>query len=320
MRIGMVSDSLSNLGFKEMLSTARQLGITGVEFNTGNWSTAPHLSLRRLVASASAREEFAAEMREAGLEIIALNCNGNQLHPVEGGDHDSVVRDTIRLSGLLGLDKVCLMSGLPAASAEDRNPNWIVSSWPPENRRIVDWQWKERLLPYWRDLVTFGADHGVDTFAVEMHGSQLVYSPRTLTLLREEVGPAVCANLDPSHLMWMGADAIAAVDHLGAAIRHVHGKDTFMNAPVLATATALEHGPLDDVAARSWSHCTIGFGHDGKWWRDFCYRLRLNGYDGWISIEHEDVNMSRMEGLSKAVAVLRDAAMFDPPDYELQRI
>jgi sugar phosphate isomerase/epimerase len=320
MKIGMVSDSLAHLTRREMLRTARAVGIEGIEFNTGNWSTAPHLALHELLESASAREDFAGEVRAAGLEIIGLNCNGNQLHPVDGPEQDGIVRATIRLSGLLGLEKVCLMSGLPAASADDRHPNWIVSSWPPENRRIVEWQWRERLLPYWRELVAFAADHGVSTFAIEMHGSQLVYSPRTLMRLRAEVGPAVCANLDPSHLMWMGADPLAAIDHLGPAIRHVHGKDTFMNRPVLAVASALEDGWRDTLAARSWSFCTIGFGHGQSWWSEFCYRLRLVGYDGWISIEHEDVNMSRVEGLRKGVELLRSAVIREAPDYGLPAV
>jgi sugar phosphate isomerase/epimerase len=320
MKIGMVSDSLAHLKRPEMLKTARAIGIEGIEFNTGNWSSAPHLDLAELLQSTSAREEFAAEVRESGLEIIALNCNGNQLHPVDGVRQDRIVRDTIRLSGLLGLDTVCLMSGLPAAAAEDRHPNWIVSSWPPENGRIVQWQWQARLLPYWKELVTFGADHGVSAFAIEMHGAQLVYSPRTLVRLREAVGPAVCANLDPSHLMWMGADPLASIDHLGPAIRHVHGKDTSLNKPVQATATALEDGSLDDVAARSWSYCTIGIGHDLRWWSNFCYRLRIVGYDGWISIEHEDLTMSRAEGLRKSIDILRSAIIRDAPDHQAQPI
>jgi sugar phosphate isomerase/epimerase len=320
LKIGIVSDSLAQLAFPEMLATAERLGIQGIEFNTGNWSTAPHLSLSTLVKSRAAREEFAGRVKAHHLEIIAFNCNGNALHPQEGPQHDGVVRDTIRLSGLLGLKKVCLMSGLPGAGPGERYPNWIVSSWPPENQRILEWQWQERLLPYWSELVRFGADHGVTTFALEMHGSQLVYSPRTLTRLREAVGPAVCANLDPSHLMWMGADPIASIDHLGAAIQHVHGKDTFLNGPVLAAATLLENGPLDDVRVRSWSHCTLGYGHDAKWWSDFCYRLRMAGYDGWISIEHEDVNLSRMEGIRKAVELLKSVTIHDPPDYAVQAI
>jgi len=39
----------------------------------------------------------------------------------------------------------------------------------------------------------------------------------------------------------------------------------------------------------------LGYGHGDPWWREFCYRFRLNGYDGWLSIEHEDIILSRME-------------------------
>lgn len=320
MKIGLVSDSLAHLPLGEMLATAARLGVQGIEFNTGNWSTAPHLSLATLVSNQAARDDFAGEVARHGLEIIAFNCNGNQLHPVEGAEHDQIVRDTVKLAGLMGFDKIVLMSGLPGGGEQERCPNWIVSSWPPENERILAWQWEERLFPYWRELVRFGADHGVTRFAIEMHGNQLVYSPRTLLALRHAIGPEICANLDPSHLMWMGADPIAAIDHLGPAIQHVHGKDTLLNTPVQATASLLENGPLDNVSRRSWSHCTLGYGHDLKWWQDFCYRLRMAGYDGWLSIEHEDVNLSREEGVRKAISLLQQAGMVEPPDYAVQDI
>jgi sugar phosphate isomerase/epimerase len=320
MKIGIVSDSLAPLPYAEMLQAAKNLGISGIEFNTGNWSTSPHLSLPSLLNSQSARDEFLGEIKQRELELISFNCNGNQLHPKEGAEHDRVVRDTIKLSGLMGLRKVCLMSGLPGAGPNEQYPNWIVASWPPDTQRVLEWQWRERLIPYWKELVQFGADYGVETFAVEMHGNQLVYSPRTLIGLREEVGPSVCANLDPSHLMWMGADPIVSVEYLGSAIAHVHGKDTALNNPVLATASLLENGPLDDIRRRSWNHCTLGYGRDAKWWSDFCYRLRMVGYDGWISIEHEDSNQARLEGLRKAVDLLRACAIFEAPDYSVQAV
>lgn len=320
MKIGVVSDSLANLPRSDMLEFCREIGIQGVEFNTGNWSTAPHLEMQLLLSNNNAREEFRAELKSYELDIIALNCNGNQLHPLDGEAHSKCVRDTIRLSGLLGLEKVVLMSGLPAASANDLAPNWITTSWPPENQAIVEWQWTERLLPWWRDLANFANDHGVKQLAVEMHGSQLVYSPKTLMRLRNEIGPIVCANLDPSHLMWMGGDPLRACEFLGQAIAHVHGKDTFVNAPLAATGTLLENGPLDSCINRSWTHSTIGVGHDLKWWTDFCYQLAMASYDGWISIEHEDTLMSRKEGLKKAVAVLRMAGLFEQPDYQVQDV
>lgn len=130
----------------------------------------------------------------------------------------------------------------------------------------------------------------------------------------------VGANLDPSHLFWMGADPLAAVDALGMAVHHVHAKDTSLNGPVQATTSLLENGPLMDVAARSWNYITLGFGHGEQWWRQFCYRLRVSGYDGWLSIEHEDVILNSLEGLEKSVALLSGVMPATPADYKPQAI
>jgi sugar phosphate isomerase/epimerase len=42
--------------------------------------------------------------------------------------------------------------------------------------------------------------------------------------------------------------------------------------------------------------------------------LRLNGYDGWLSIEHEDVVLSRMEGVRRSVDLLRRTMIDEPSD------
>ena len=44
-----------------------------------------------------------------------------------------------------------------------------------------------------------------------------------------------------------------------------------------------------DIPARSWSCITPVFGYDEEWWRQFYYCLKIGGYDGRLSIEHEDV-------------------------------
>ena len=113
------------------------------------------------------------------------------------------------------------------------------------------------------------------------------------------VGSVIGANLDPSHLFWMGADPLIAAERLGAAIYHVHTKDTFLNAPVQATTSLLENGSLIDIPARFWSYITLGFGHGEEWWRQFCYRLKMGKYDGWLLIEHKDVLLNALEGLEK---------------------
>jgi sugar phosphate isomerase/epimerase len=320
MKIGLVSDSLAHLPFEQMLDTAAALGIQGIELNTSNWSNGVHCDLAGLLASESKRRALLDAVTSRGLELYALNANGNQLHPTDGARQSKNLYDTVTLAGLLGVATVVCMSGLPAGAPGDVTPNWIVCSWPPDTQETLRWQWEERLIPYWTRFAEHVARTGVERIAIEVHGQQLVYNARSLMRLRDEIGPIVGANFDPSHTMWMGGDPLRSVDHLGAAIHHVHAKDTYLNPEVLAIASRLENGPLDDIAARSWWHVTLGYGHPEQWWREFCYRLRMAGYDGWLSIEHEDVVIGRVEGVRRAVELLQRCAPVDPGDYDVQDV
>ncbi|MDB6182254.1 sugar phosphate isomerase/epimerase family protein [Paracoccus fistulariae] len=319
MKIGFVSDSLGSLSFGELLDQAVRLGVDGVEVNTCGWSTGPHFDMAAMKSDAGARRAFAKEFEARGLEIIALNANGNPTHPTEPQQGEGL-RDTIRIAGEMGLKTVCTMSGLPAGRPGDEMPNWVVSSWPPETRSILDYQWNEVLIPFWTDIAALAKDCGVERIALELHGNQCVYNVPTLLRLREAIGPVIGANLDPSHLFWMGADPLMAADALAGAIYHVHAKDTMLNTPVQATTSLLENGGLTDIPARAWSYITLGFGHDETWWRQFCYRLRMGGYDGWLSIEHEDMILNSLEGLERSVELLRRVAPVKPSDFRLQDI
>jgi len=319
MKLGFVSDSLGGLSFEDMLDHAARLGVSGVEINTCGWSTAPHCSLDDLFDNSAAQKTFLKAFADRGLEIIAFNANGNPLHPTDpkqGAD----LRRTLRLAGQMGVAKVCTMSGLPAGAPGDTMPNWVVSSWPPETQTILTYQWHEKLIPFWTDIAKTAEAEGVRQIALELHGNQCVYNVPSLLKLRAEIGPIIGANLDPSHLFWMGADPLIAAEALGAALYHVHAKDTFLNPPVQATTSLLENGSLMDIPARSWSYITLGYGHGAHWWRQFCYRLKMGGYDGWLSIEHEDVLLNSLEGLEKSVALLHAVMPDKPADFKLQDI
>lgn len=319
MKLGFVSDSLGGLPFETMLDHAARLGMSGVEVNTCGWSTAPHFDLAAMVRDGGARKAFLKAFADRGLEVMALNANGNPLHPTDPKQGQGL-KDTIRVAGDMGIKTVVTMSGLPAGSAKDTMPNWVVSSWPPETQEILRYQWEEKLIPFWTEIATLCREHGVEKIALELHGNQVVYNVPSLFKLRAAVGPVIGANLDPSHLMWMGADPLVAAERLGAAVHHVHAKDTFLNAPVQATTSLLENGSLMDIPARSWSYITLGFGHGEEWWRQFCYRLKMGGYDGWLSIEHEDVLLNSLEGLEKSVALLQGVMPSAPADFKPQAI
>lgn len=319
MKIGMVTDSLAHLSFDELLYQSAELGLDCVEFPTGNWSTAPHIELDALLESEPRRREFLAKVRDHGLEISALTANGNPLHPKSQREQDGCLRNTIQLAALLGVERVNAMSGLPGGPG-DANPNWITVAWPPECHEILDYQWNEVALPYWRDLVGFANNAGIHKICLELHGGQLVYNCQTFQRLRDEVGDTVGVNLDPSHLLWMGADPIACVRELGPSIYHVHAKDAVINGRNCAVNSRLETAHSARVAERSWSYVTLGYGQDETWWKQFCYALRVVGYDDVLSIEHEDVTLSRLEGVRKSVVLLRNSIAEEASDYELPDI
>jgi hypothetical protein len=83
----------------------------------------------------------------------------------------------------------------------------------------------------------------------------------------------------------LGHLRMAAGDRKNAGV----AMDTFLNDGVLNLTSRLETIAHEKVKERAWSYITLGIGHGEQWWRQFCYRLRINGYDGWLSIEHEDI-------------------------------
>jgi sugar phosphate isomerase/epimerase len=197
------------------------------------------------------------------------------------------------------------MSGLPAAPG-DHFPPWITTVWPPENLHLLDHQWHVA-LDYWAGLADEARRRGV-RIAVEMHANQLVYNVPGLLRLREAVGDTVGANFDPSHLLWMGADPLAAVAALSGAIHHVHAKDTRIE-PRAALTSRLETIPNEQTADRAWNYVAVGTGHpDGvDFWARFVDALHAAGYDGPLSIENEDYTLPQRESVALAVDTLHQA-------------
>jgi sugar phosphate isomerase/epimerase len=211
----------------------------------------------------------------------------------------------------LGVRRVVTFSGCPGDSESSKYPNWVTCPWPPDFLRILEWQWGEKVIPYWQGEVEFCRAHGVDMIALEMHPGFVVYNPETLLRLRAAVGPEIGVNFDPSHLFWQGIDPIHAVRELGDAIYHVHAKDTIIDPINTPVNGVLDTKPYSDEANRSWIFRTVGYGHDLKFWKDLVSNLRLVGYDYVLSMEHEDSLMSLREGLEKGVGTLRELVLTD---------
>ncbi|MEH7136531.1 sugar phosphate isomerase/epimerase [Priestia megaterium] len=313
MKLSYVTDSLGHLPFKEMLDVITEMGIDTIEMTTGGWSPAPHLKLDELLESDYKRTEFLNELEKRNIKLCALNCSGNPLDPGElGKEHREVTNKTFELAKLLGVKKVVMMSGLPAGSPEDKIPNWITYtvSWPPVLKDILDYQWNEVAIPYWKELVNKAESCGIEKIALENFSSQLVYNPETLFKLRNAVGPIVGLNLDPSHLIWMGADPILSARELGAAIHHVHGKDVRLERHLSGVNGVMETKEVTDVANRAWNYVAVGCGQDLQWWKEFFSVVKMMGYDEEVSLEMEDLTMSVEAGVRTSIDALKQTLSF----------
>jgi sugar phosphate isomerase/epimerase len=308
MKLSICTDCLGTLSFEAMLDRVAELGVAGVEMTGGGWSPAPHLRVEELLADAGKRKAALSAIESRGLEIAALNVSGNPLDPGELGEkHKADTERTIQLAGEFGVKKIVMMSGLPPASPGDRIPNWITYtvSWPATLKDCLDYQWNEVAIPYWETLVEKAKASGVEKFALENFSSMLVWNPETLFRLRDAVGPMVGLNLDPSHLIWMGADPIASARALGEAIHHVHGKDVRLERGLVDVNGLLETKPVEDVARRAWNYVAVGCGKDLQWWKEFFSVVRMMGYNDWVSLEMEDLTMSIEAGIKTSIDALK---------------
>jgi sugar phosphate isomerase/epimerase len=315
MEVGVHTPPLYDRSLADAVAYLSDLGVAAIEPGVGGHPGSQHLPPDEYLDDRDRQAELRDLLDDHGIAISALAVHDNPLHP--DGDRaasaDEDLRRAVRLADQLDVGAVTCFSGLPAGAPGDEVPNWIVAPWPPEHAEALAYQW-EVATDYWADVAALADDHGVD-LAVEMHPNMLVHEPHSLLRLREAAGEPVGANFDPSHLYWQGIDPVAAVRLLGEhdAIHHVHAKDTKVYEANARTKGVLDRTPYLEEADRSWLFRTVGYGHGEAHWKDLVSTLRLVGYDGAVSIEHEDSLTSSQEGLERAVDLLQRAVFETQP-------
>ena len=306
MKIGVLTAPLGDRDRKAAFATVRELGYEAVELGSGEFTNDLHLGLERVSSDSSALEEFRGDLAAAGLELSSLSCHGNPLHPNPdyAARADRVTRETIRVAAELGVGAINLFSGCPGTPEGGDYPSWVVHPWPQYFGDLLEWQWSERVIPYWTDLAAFAEEHGVG-LAIEMHPSNVVHNTGTLLRLREACGERVGANFDPSHLWWQGMDPLVSLRAIAAAgaLFNVHIKDLTYDRAALARDGVLAvpaGGP-----GCPWRFTTVGRGHGPEFWCAFLDLLEELGYGGVLSVEHEDELAPTEEALARSIEFLR---------------
>ncbi|MBS4196062.1 sugar phosphate isomerase/epimerase family protein [Lederbergia citri] len=316
MKLGVFTVLFSDKSFEEMLDHVKASGLDAVEIGTGGYPGNAHCDLDALLESEEKRKDYLHEVESRGLTISAFSCHGNPISPDKEFAqqcHDTIVK-TIKLASLMNVPVVNTFSGTPGDHEGAKYPNWPVAPWPNEYSDILNWQWEEKLVPYWKEVGKLAEEHNVK-IGLELHGGFLVHTPYTLLKLRELTSDAIGANLDPSHMWWQGIDPVGAIKILGKAnaIHHFHAKDTFIDQENVNMYGLTDMQPYTELRTRAWNFRSVGCGHDMKDWSDMMSALRTYGYDYVVSIEHEDPIMSIEEGFQRAVTNLQSVLIKEQP-------
>ncbi len=317
MKLGVFNPVLATMSFKQMVEYLSSIGVDQLEMGAGGYPGKAHFDPEVLLADDAKIEEIKNILKDNNMSIAAISCHGNPVHPdkkIAGEFHDDF-ENAVLLAEKLGVDTMVGFSGCPGDSEGSKLPNWVTCSWPNDYGEILEWQWNEVLIPYWKKEAEFCKAHGIKKIAFEMHPGFCVYNTSSLLKLRAAVGDIIGANVDPSHLLWQGMEPVEVIKVLGRenAIYHFHAKDTKIDNANTSVNGVLDVGSYASVLDRSWVFRTVGYGNGKEMWNAIISTLKAVGYDGVISIEHEDSLMSPREGLEKAVKFLQDVIIYEQP-------
>lgn len=309
--IGVFDPAFPDLTLDQLVEKYQQMGVEAAEIGTGGYPNNKHCPIDDLLADPAKLKAWQKKFEDHNIEIAVLSCHGNPVHPdtsIAQRD-DQTFRKTVQLAEKIGVKVIVGFSGCPAGNPTDKNPNWIAYRWPPEYAAALDWQWKERIIPYWKDAAKYARDHGIRRIALEMHPNFCVYNPLTLLKLRDAVGEEIGANNDLSHLFWQGCNPVEVIRMLGkqGAIYHAHMKDTVLFPEKVARFGVLNFVfEKQDLKTASDAFRAVGYGHGASAWKDIIRAYMDVGYEGILSVENEDPILSGEVGVQRALYVLKN--------------
>jgi sugar phosphate isomerase/epimerase len=309
--IGVFDPVYEKLSLDEMLETISKLGLEAVEIGTGGYPNNLHCPMDELLADPAKAKAWKKKFEDRNIKVATFSCHGNPIHPDPAHAKKDIdtFRKTVLLAERMDVKVIVGFSGCPGGTAADTQPNWITYRWPPEYNEMLQWQWKEKVIPYWKEAAKYAREHGIRKLAFEMHPNFVVYNPRTLLKLREAVGEEIGANCDLSHLFWQGCDPVEVIHFLGkqGAIFHAHMKDT-----VLFPENVAKYGVLNfafeagDLSNASATFRAVGYGHGASLWKSVIQAYMDIGYEGILSIENEDPILPGPVGVERAAYVLKN--------------
>jgi sugar phosphate isomerase/epimerase len=313
MKIGIFTATYLDLKLEEVLKKAVSLGYEAVELPA--FKNNPHLDIDEIIKGDNAKK-FKKMIESYGLIISALSnhTETNLILGPYGVDTDGIFKGTKEEKIAYGMERT-----IKTAQAANALEVPVVCGFTGVENfgrffpfpYSKGWSEMEKVfVEYFSKILDKFSEYGVK-FAMEPHPNQLIYdiytAKRSIELLgdRTEWG----FNFDPANLIYLGIDVENFIDTFPKKIYHVHAKDGEI------VSHNIRHS--GNIPTGDWQRIDRGFrfripGWGSVPWKKVITELSLIGYDYVMSYEHEDVTMSREDGITKTIAYLKPLIINKP--------
>lgn len=282
MKLGFLTACLPKVGLEDLLEWASGEGFQAIELaawpvKSSRDYQARQIDAARFTPSDAARVKGLLEAKGMIISALAYYDNNLDRNLKKRKSYHTHLKAVIRAAEMLGVNLVGTFVGARADKSPDGNMKEIGKTF--------------------RGLVRYASDHGVKLMIENcpMEGWQrfglpgnYAYSPELWEALFDEVpSENFGLNFDPSHLWWLGIDYMRAAKEFAPKIFHAHAKDA-----ELLHDGRYRHGvlgrQLSPIPWKSgwWQYRIPGLGEID--WQKLIATLQEAGYDGVLSIEHED--------------------------------
>ncbi len=278
MKIGFITNALveqAGRSFGNQFQTLEEVADWGAAHGFTDLECGPMLPLDR--------NSYEKVLSDGRISISTLIYCRNYLSTdkEEARTHLAELRRRIEFAGALGIPKVVTSTGINKSIEEgiyDRDPS--VKDRGNMIRRIPV-RSLDQVVDVLGPMVELAEKNNVKLcFENCPLMGNIAISPVMWTRIFDRLGSDLAGlAYDPSHLVWEMIDPYAPVSEFKDRIFHVHAKDAAIDREQLART-----GILTDFSW--WSYRIPGRGELD--WKKLIGLLKENGYNGTISLEHED--------------------------------
>ena len=276
MKVGILTAPVSRQPLDKFIPWAASIGVQQIELDVG-----PGGNFDATTVTDSDIANLKSLLAKNNITLSSIVCYWHTMMTGVTAEHlaqsKKVFPAAIKLAPKLGVELVGALAGFPTQGKSRLNTI------------------KEDLPEHFRPMADLAREAGVKIMFENWYATNLQNLEHFQTIFEVMPDAHLGLNYDPSHLDWQEIDYIDGVREFQKRIFHVHAKDVWVNPTRRARVGSNGDG--------WWRYVLPGYGRIR--WGEFITTLRQVGYDGVISVEHEDDAFSPEEGFVKSVRYLR---------------